>query len=91
VGEAYDGDEALELYRLTKPDVVLMDMMMPRFNGLKGIENIIGYDPQAKIIMLTALDGKDDVVKSIKLGACDYITKPFTPEEMITTLEKYTL
>lgn len=83
-GEASDGKDAVEKYLELKPDVVLMDVVMPRFDGLWGVKEIIKNDPNSKIIMLSSLATKPNVFKAIKFGARSFIVKPFEN----TTLKK---
>jgi two-component system chemotaxis response regulator CheY len=76
-GEAVDGEEAVVKYRELKPDLVTMDVVMPKMNGIDALKGIRALDPQAKIIMCTAV-GQEQMVKlAIKNGARGYIVKPF--------------
>ncbi len=85
--EASDGSEATEKYRQKKTDLVLLDITMPVMNGLDALKKIIEYDPQANVVMITALGQKDQVLACIKAGARDFIIKPFDQERVTETLE----
>jgi chemotaxis receptor (MCP) glutamine deamidase CheD/CheY-like chemotaxis protein len=86
--QAGDGVEAVRLYREARPDVVLMDITMPRKNGLEALADILKFDPRARVIMLTALDQKSVAATAILTGAKDFLAKPVRPERLIQALEK---
>ncbi len=88
VGEAGNGNEALEKYKELSPDVVTMDITMPEASGIDGVKNILGFEPNAKIVMITALDQRKFLLEAIKAGAVDYIVKPFEDERVISALKK---
>ncbi|HOK40817.1 MAG TPA: response regulator [bacterium] len=77
IEEAETGAEGFEKYKVIKPDLVIMDITMPQVDGIRSIELIKNYDNKAKIIVCSALGQKDLVLKALKLGALDYIIKPF--------------
>jgi two-component system, chemotaxis family, chemotaxis protein CheY len=83
---AEDGEQALSNYRRDRPDAVLMDIMMPRKDGLEALSEIRQIDPQARVIMLTALDQEVAVTRAIHLGAKDFLVKPASPERLLTAL-----
>lgn len=86
--EAKDGKEALELYEICQPDIVLADIVMPYLNGLELSEAILRENPQASIILITGNSEFEYARKAVKLGVCDYIVKPFEKEELIIALLK---
>ncbi|MEK4425646.1 response regulator [Solibacillus sp. FSL K6-1523] len=86
VGEAANGQEAVQLYEQLQPDIVTMDLTMPVMNGLDAVKKIIAKNPNAKIIMVTALGQPRIMVDAIENGAKDFITKPFTPEKLKSVL-----
>jgi two-component system chemotaxis response regulator CheY len=88
VVEASDGEEAVQTYRSTKPDVVLMDFAMPGKNGLAALKEIRRHDPQANVIMLTALDQQVIVLQAMQAGAKDFLEKPFDPERLLAAIQK---
>jgi two-component system chemotaxis response regulator CheY len=87
VGVASNGEEAVELYQEKRPDVVLMDITMPKMDGLSALKQILKFDPQAKIIMCSALGQQNLVVQALQLGAKDFIVKPFREERVITAIK----
>ena len=89
IGEATNGIEALEKYRVLKPDVVLMDITMPERNGLEATKDITEYDPTATVIIVSALGQQDKVFAAIANGAKDFVVKPFEPDKIIQCISKY--
>ncbi|HBQ84475.1 MAG TPA: DNA-binding response regulator [Bacteroidales bacterium] len=83
VRHAHDGREAWELFQQDKPDICVLDVMMPEMDGFSLGEKIKEKDPDVPIIFLTAKSLKEDIVRGLKIGADDYITKPFDPEILI--------
>jgi two-component system chemotaxis response regulator CheY len=88
VGEAVDGREAINLYRKARPDLVLLDITMPKLDGIQALKAILEDDAQAQVVMITALGQKDQVLDSIKAGARDFIIKPFDHDRVVETLER---
>lgn len=88
VGEAVDGNEGINKYKELKPDVVTMDITMPNKDGIEALVEIMAYDSNAKVIMVTAAGQKNKMIEAIKAGAIDFIPKPFEPEAIINTLKK---
>ena len=83
VVEAYRGIKALQEYRDSLPDLVLLDVMLPDINGFEVLE-MLREISNVPVIMLTAKGEEDDRVKGLELGADDYITKPFSPRELVS-------
>jgi len=82
-GEAENGKQAVEMYKQLKPDLVFLDIVMPEMNGIEALKAIKKIDPNAKVIMCTAI-GQEKIVKTaIKLGADGYIVKPFQAQKVI--------
>lgn len=75
-GQAKDGVEAVEMYESLKPDLVTLDMTMPRKGGMEALEEIIQKDPDAKVIIVSAVADASMVTQALQKGACGYITKP---------------
>ena len=91
VGSAQNGQEALKLYKELKPDIVLLDVWMPDFDGYFGLQKIKEFDPDAKVVMVTASafsDSKKNKLKS--MGASDVICKPYETSDVIKTIEEQT-
>lgn len=84
--EAYNGSEALERLRDSLPDLILLDIMMPDIDGFEVLRTIREIS-QVPVIMLTAKSEEDDKVKGLELGADDYVTKPFSPRELVSRVK----
>lgn len=88
VGEAADGEEAIEMYQQKKPDVLLLDITMPKMDGITALKRILGLDPLARVIMVSALGQQRLIVQAIQLGASDFIVKPFHAERLVSSVKK---
>jgi two-component system, chemotaxis family, chemotaxis protein CheY len=88
VGEGRNGREAIERYSATRPDVVTLDLVMPEFDGLHAVRGIREIDPSARIVVVSALDQKETLKSAFKLGASDFLVKPFDRKLLAETLEK---
>ena len=86
VGEAYDGVEAIRLYQELHPDLVLMDIAMPKMHGIDAIREIMQLDSNARIIAITALYSPDKRRQAVDAGAIALITKPFTVGDLIGSI-----
>lgn len=84
---AADGEEALRLYREQCPDIVVTDIMMPRMDGFELVRRLRSTDKRTPILFLTARTDTDDVVSGFKMGANDYLRKPFSMRELIVRIE----
>lgn len=89
-GEASTGKEAVELYEKIKPDLVTMDIVMPEMNGIDAVRQIRALDPEAKIIMVSAMGQQGMVIDAIQAGARDFIIKPFQPPRIQEALKRVT-
>ncbi|MFZ5351525.1 MAG: response regulator [Bacillota bacterium] len=87
VAEASNGKEAFVEYEKHMPDLVTMDITMPVLNGIDAVKKIIGSFPDAKIIMISALDQRNMVFEALENGAKHYIIKPITPDKVLTVLD----
>ncbi|HSU80247.1 MAG TPA: response regulator [Candidatus Angelobacter sp.] len=88
VAEASDGQEALEKYREHRPDLVTMDITMPEMDGITSLKKIKEIDPQAKVIMCSAMGQQAMVIDAIQAGAKDFLVKPFQNERVIEAIKK---
>jgi two-component system chemotaxis response regulator CheY len=82
-----NGQEAVELYQKFKPDIVLMDVRMPNYDGIYGLENIRKFDPKSKIIMITAESNDGTIQKINELKASALILKPFDASKLFKTID----
>lgn len=88
VVEAGDGAEAIALYKKEKPAAVLMDITMPGVDGLAALKEIIAFDPNARIAMVSAMGQQGLVMEAIKSGAKEFVVKPFEPARVQAALQK---
>ncbi len=84
---AYDGEEGLEKIFSEKPDIVVLDLMLPKMDGVEVCKSVRNEKNQVPILMLTAKDDEFDKVLGLELGADDYMTKPFSPREVIARIK----
>ena len=87
-GEAADGIEAHQMYKRLRPDLVLMDITMPEMNGIDSVQEVIKDDPNAKIIMVSAMGQQAMVIQSVKSGAMDFVVKPFHADRVVDAMKK---
>jgi two-component system chemotaxis response regulator CheY len=88
VGEAADGAQAVELYKEHTPDLVTMDITMPEMDGITALKEIRGMNPDAKVIMCSAMGQQAMVIDAIQAGAKDFIVKPFQADRVLEAIKK---
>ncbi|MCL5056913.1 MAG: response regulator [Actinobacteria bacterium] len=88
VGEAENGKIAVDMYRETKPDLVTMDITMPEMEGIEAVKAIREIDPNASIIMCSAMGQQSMVMDAIQAGAKDFIVKPFQQDRLLQAIER---
>lgn len=88
VGEATDGMEAVEQYEQLHPDLVTMDIVMPKRSGIDAVKGILEKSPDAQVVMCSALGQETLVMEALQAGAKDFIVKPFKPDNVLATLAK---
>ncbi|MFC4735615.1 response regulator [Bacillus daqingensis] len=87
-GEAADGAQALELYKELSPDLVTMDITMPEMDGISSLKEIKKHDPDANVIMCSAMGQQAMVIDAIQAGARDFIVKPFQADRVLEAINK---
>ncbi len=87
-GEASNGEEALVLYQQQKPDLVTLDIVMPKMDGVSALRQLMQFDPRARIVMISAVDQKAKLKECIQAGAMDFIVKPFEKTQLREFFEK---
>ena len=87
-GEAENGAKAVEKYNELKPDLVLMDITMPEMDGIQALKKIKETDPNASVIMCSAMGQQAMVIESIQSGAKDFIVKPFQADRVLEAVQK---
>lgn len=88
IGEVDTGLKAVEMYRALTPDLVTMDITMPELNGIEALRQILEFDKNAKVIMLTAIGKPDKVLECLNSGASHFITKPFEKNNVVKTFNE---
>lgn len=88
VGEAANGREAIEKYKELKPDLVTMDIIMPEVDGIQAVKEIVAINPEAKILMCSAMGQQALVIEAIQAGAKDFVIKPFQPTRVLEAVDR---
>lgn len=88
VGEAADGNEAVNMYAKLRPDIVTMDVVMPQLSGIEAARKILRIDKNAKVVIISAMGQENLIMEAINVGVKDYILKPFMAEDILKTLER---
>ena len=88
VGEAETGMQAVDEYRRLKPDLVTMDIVMPGMGGIDAVREIVKADPNAKVLMCSAMGQQALVVEAIQAGAKDFVVKPFQPSRVLEAVQR---
>jgi two-component system chemotaxis response regulator CheY len=90
VAEAENGEMALELYQQTKPDLVTMDIVMPKKSGIEALQDIMAENPEACVVMVSALGQDSLVLDAVESGAKDFIVKPFNEDKVLEIVKRIT-
>jgi two-component system, chemotaxis family, chemotaxis protein CheY len=88
VAEALDGNDAIDKYRIHRPDITIMDIFMPEKNGIDAIKEITAFDANAKILIYTGLGFDEDVEVALQAGAKEVVLKTFFPEEVTDVINR---
>jgi two-component system, chemotaxis family, chemotaxis protein CheY len=88
VGEAANGNQAVDSFQQLRPELITLDITMPEKDGLAALAEIMAIDPAAKVIMCSALGQESKVLESIKLGAKDFVVKPFQAGRVLEAIGK---
>ena len=88
VGEAVNGIDAFTKYKELRPDIVTMDITMPEADGIQATKDIIAFDENAKVVIMSGIEQKEMLWQAIKAGAASYIVKPFENDRVISTLNE---
>jgi two-component system chemotaxis response regulator CheY len=89
VGEARNGKEAVDRYNELRPAVVTCDLVMPEYDGIYALREILALDPNAKVIVVSAIGQKNVLKDAFNVGAADFIVKPFDKATLVKTLEQF--
>lgn len=88
VAEASDGKQAVQLFRQHNPDIITMDITMPKMDGIEAVKIIHEENPLARIVMVTAIGQRAVIMEALKAGASDFIVKPFDSDKVLATIKK---
>ena len=88
VGEADSGVQAVEKYKALRPDLVTMDIIMPEMGGIEAVKAITEFDPQARVLMCSAMGQQSLVAEAIQAGAKDFVVKPFQPSRVLEAVQR---
>lgn len=88
VGEALTGVDAVEQYKEKKPDLLILDINMPKMNGIDALTEVMEYDPKANVIMCSDQKYENMIMLALKKGAKDFVVKPFTSFDVIKAVKK---
>lgn len=88
IGEAVDGEDGYIKFQELKPEIVTLDITMPKLDGIEALQLIKKYDENAKAIMITAAGQKEKMVRAVKYGAAEFITKPFEAQDILKVIEQ---
>jgi two-component system chemotaxis response regulator CheY len=88
VGEAADGQQAVDQYAKLRPDLVTMDVVMPQMSGIDATRKIMKLDKEARVVIVSAMGQENLVMEAINVGARDYVLKPFSADDVVRTLER---
>ena len=88
VGEAVNGKDAVDKFKELKPDLVTMDIVMPEMDGIEAVKKIVAIEPDAKILMCSAMGQQAMVIEAIQAGAKDFVIKPFQPTRVMEAIDR---
>lgn len=88
VGEAITGEQAIEYYKEKKPDLLILDINMPKMNGIDALKGVMKVDPKANVIMCSDQKYDSMIMMALKTGAKDFIIKPFTSSDVLVAVDK---
>jgi len=88
IQEAVNGRDAIEKYRETRPDLVTLDITMPEVDGIEALQAIKQIDPEARVLMVSAMGQQKLIVEALEAGAADFLVKPFQPTKVLQTVKK---
>lgn len=90
VATAANGVEAIEKFTIHRPNIITMDITMPHMNGLECIKKMVAIDESVKILVISALSDQETGIDALDVGATGFLCKPFTPEKLVSSLERLT-
>ena len=91
IGEAVNGEDGFIKYKELNPELVTLDITMPKLDGIQALQLIRKYNPEAKALMITAAGQRDKMIQAVKYGAAEFVTKPYEKEEVEKILKRVLL
>jgi len=88
IGQAESGTEAVEKFRELRPELVTMDLLMPGLGGIDAVREIVAIDPNARVLMCSAMGQQSLVLEALQAGARDFVVKPFQPSRVLEAVER---
>ena len=88
VAEASDGEAAISLYNVHKPDLVTLDWHIPKLGGLEVLKSILAHHAEAKVVVVSSIEVKETIAQAIRSGAIDFVTKPFERDRLLAVFAK---
>lgn len=89
IGEAVNGSDAIEKYKILRPEIVTMDITMPDMDGIQALAEVMKFDPKANVVMLSAMGQETRIREAITIGAKGFVVKPFKEESLIKALSVF--
>lgn len=86
--ESKDGEESIEIYKTEQPDLIFLDIVMPKVDGKEVLRQILEQNPKAKIVIVSSVETHEVLMETLKLGAIDFVQKPFSELQIINALSK---
>ncbi len=88
IGEAMDGQQGYEQFMKLRPDIVTMDITMPKMDGIQSLQKIVQHSPKANVVMISALGQASKIMEALNAGAKNYVTKPFEPKKVLCAVDE---
>lgn len=86
--EAKDGEESVEIYKTEQPDLIFLDIVMPKLDGKEVLRQVLEQNPKAKVVIVSSVGTQEVLMETLKLGAIDFVQKPFSELQIINALSK---
>lgn len=86
--EAKDGEESVEIYKTEQPDLIFLDIVMPKIDGKEVLRQVLEQNPKAKVVIVSSVGTQEVLMETLKLGAIDFVQKPFSELQIINALSK---
>lgn len=88
IGEAMDGEQGYEQFLKLRPDIVTMDITMPKMDGIQALHKIVQHNPHANVVMISAIEQSSKILQALNCGARNYVTKPFEAHKVLGAVDE---